>query len=81
MNLYLQEIPASQREPKAIQETPVPGQDPLIARGLQKQQYVGIIGLAIALIAAVGFFSRRVEYAIVFAVILSIVLITFLLLI
>lgn len=81
MNLYLQEIPASQREPKAIQETPAPGQDPLIASGLQKQQYVGIIGLAIALIAAIGFFSRRVEYAIAFAVILSIALIAFLLLI
>ncbi|MEI1374628.1 hypothetical protein PQG02_28960 [Nostoc sp. UHCC 0926] len=79
MNLYLQEIPASQREPKAIQETPAPGNDPLIARGLQKEQYVGIIGLAIALIAAVGFFSRRVEYAIAFAVILSIALIAFLL--
>ncbi|MEH2298023.1 hypothetical protein [Nostoc sp.] len=81
MNLYLQEIPASQREPKAIQETPAPGNDPLIARGLQKEQYIGIIGLAIALITAVGFFSRRVEYAIAFAVILSIALIAFLLLI
>ncbi|MBD2515885.1 hypothetical protein H6G93_12830 [Nostoc sp. FACHB-973] len=75
MNLFLQEIPASERAPKTIQETPAPSQDPLIARGLQKEQYAGIIGLAIAVIAAVGFFSRRVEYAIGFAVFLSAILI------
>ncbi|MEH2193004.1 MAG: hypothetical protein V7K98_10210 [Nostoc sp.] len=75
MNLYLQDIPASELAPKAIQETPAPGKDPLIAHGLQKEQYAGIIGLAIALIAAVGFFSRRVEYAIALAVIISAVVI------
>ncbi|OYD91517.1 hypothetical protein CDG76_26875 [Nostoc sp. 'Peltigera membranacea cyanobiont' 210A] len=75
MNLFLQERPASKRTLKTIQETPAPVQDPLIARGLQKEQYAGIIGLAIALIAAVGFFSRRVEYAIAFAVFLSAILI------
>ncbi len=65
--------------PRAIQETPIPGknQDPLIARGLQKEQYVGIVGLAIALVAAVGFFSRRFEYALVFALALSAILIAF----
>ncbi|MEH1835323.1 MAG: hypothetical protein V7L29_25540 [Nostoc sp.] len=77
MNLFLQELPASELAPKTIQETPVPEKDPLIAHNLQKGQYVGIVGLAIALIAAVGFFSRRVEYAIAFAVILSILLIAF----
>ncbi|WP_445633451.1 DUF3285 domain-containing protein [Nostoc sp. DSM 114161] len=76
MKLLAQELPS----PRAIQETPPPAtKDPLIARNLQKEQYVGIIGLAIALIAAVGFFSRRVEYAIIFAVILSAILIAFLL--
>ncbi|MEH2160550.1 MAG: hypothetical protein V7K38_05780 [Nostoc sp.] len=75
MNLYLQDIPASELAPKAIQETPAPGKDPLIASGLQKEQYAGIIGLAIALIAAVGFFSRRVEYAIALAVLLSAIVI------
>jgi hypothetical protein len=56
----------------------------LIAHGLQKEQYVGIIGLAIpsvssanALIAAVGFFSRRFEYALMFAIALSAILIAF----
>ncbi|MEA5504163.1 hypothetical protein VB735_13775 [Halotia wernerae UHCC 0503] len=83
MSLLLQELPASELAPKIIQESPPPGknQDPLIAHNLQKEQYVGIIGLAIALIAAVGFLSRRVEYAIMFAVILSAVLIAFFLLI
>ncbi|MBC1224658.1 hypothetical protein GNF10_31910 [Nostoc sp. UCD121] len=81
MNLFLQEIPASERAPKTIQETPAPGQDPLIAHGLQKEQYAGIIGLAIALIAAVGFFSRRVEYAIAFALFLSVILIALFLLV
>jgi predicted membrane protein len=38
---------------------------------------VGIFGLAIALIAAVGFLSRRIEYAIIFAMILSAILIAF----
>ncbi|BAY37830.1 hypothetical protein NIES2111_21710 [Nostoc sp. NIES-2111] len=75
MKLLAQELPP----PRAIQETPVPGenQDPLIAKGLQKGQYIGIIGLAIALVAAVGFFSRRFEYAIMFAFFLSAILIAF----
>ena len=75
----VQQLPS----PKVIQEMPSSGsnQDPLIAKGLQKGQYIGIIGLAIALVAAVGFFSRRVEYAIVFAIVLSVILITFFLLI
>ncbi|MEH2083153.1 MAG: hypothetical protein V7K89_25205 [Nostoc sp.] len=75
MKLLLQELPASELAPKAVQETPAPDKDPLIAQGLQKEQYVGIVGIAIALIAAVGFFSRRVEYAIAFALFLSVILI------
>jgi hypothetical protein len=39
MNLFLQEISPSERAPKTIQETPAPNQDPLIAHGLQKEQY------------------------------------------
>lgn len=90
MNLFIQAIPASELSPKTVQETPPPGtaKDPLIAHNLEKGQYVGIIGLAIpsvssanALVAAVGFFSRRVEYAIAFAVFLSAILIGFFLLI
>lgn len=77
MNLLAQELSS----PRTIQETLPPGtnQDPLIAHSLQKEQYVGIMGLAIALVAAVGFFSRRVEYAIIFAIVLSGMIIAFLL--
>ncbi|MDZ8186397.1 MAG: hypothetical protein RMX96_16295 [Nostoc sp. ChiSLP02] len=75
MKSLAQELPSQ----RTIQETPPPGkiQDPLIARSLQKEQYIGIIGIAIALVAAVGFFSRRIEYAIVFAIFLSAILIGF----
>jgi hypothetical protein len=73
MQLLTQELPS----PQGVQETPPPGstQDPLIARGLQKEQYIGIIGVAIALVAAIGFFSRRFEYALMFAIALSAILI------
>ncbi|MDZ8189704.1 MAG: hypothetical protein RMX96_33315 [Nostoc sp. ChiSLP02] len=79
MKFLAQELPS----PRAIQETPVPGknQDPLIAHGLQKEQYIGIAGLAIALVAAVGFFSRRFEYAIIFALFLTTIFIAFFLLV
>ncbi|MBW4614961.1 MAG: hypothetical protein KME21_17140 [Desmonostoc vinosum HA7617-LM4] len=79
-----QERQQSEYSQKIIQETPLPitpQADPLIARGLQKEQYVAIIGLAIALVATVGFFSRRVEYAITLAIALSAILIAFFLLI
>ncbi|MBD2346706.1 hypothetical protein H6G18_21540 [Anabaena subtropica FACHB-260] len=54
-------------------------QDPLIAKGWQREQYIGITILFVALIAVVGFFSRRFEYALIFAFALSLVLIVFLL--
>jgi lipopolysaccharide export LptBFGC system permease protein LptF len=65
---------------KNIQEIPTdktPSQDSLIARGWQKEQYIGITILLICLIAVVGFFSRRFEYALIFALTLSIILIVF----
>jgi flagellar biosynthesis/type III secretory pathway M-ring protein FliF/YscJ len=49
--------------------------DPMIAKQLQKEQYVGIGMLVIALVVVVGFFSRRVEYALIFAAVLSLILI------
>lgn len=77
--IQTEELPRKQSE-RTIRETPSQAptqQDPLIAKGLQKGQYIGIFAFAIALILAVGFFSRRVEYAILFAATLSIVLIVF----
>ncbi|BAY37897.1 hypothetical protein NIES2111_22380 [Nostoc sp. NIES-2111] len=93
MQLFTQELPS----PRRVQETPPPGsiQDTLIARGLQKEQYVGIIGVAIpslrdatrtvssdnAPVATVGFFSCRFEYALMFAIALSAILIAVFLLV
>ncbi|BAZ14097.1 hypothetical protein NIES4071_59370 [Calothrix sp. NIES-4071] len=49
--------------------------DPLIAKGLQTEQYVGVVTLAIAIIAVVGIISRRIEYALIVAFVISIILI------
>ncbi len=80
MTLPNEEFQTPRRSPSTIRETPSPAtvqHDPLIAKGLQKQQYFGIVALAIALVAVIGFFSRRVEYAILFAIVLSVILISF----
>ncbi|MBS9386168.1 MAG: hypothetical protein HEQ24_18870 [Dolichospermum sp. BR01] len=76
MNLFIQKYPEPEISPNRIQENPSSGTDSLIAHGLQKGQYIGIIALVIALITAVGFFSRRVEYAILVALFLSAFLIS-----
>lgn len=82
MILLAQELPAPERL-KTIQETPSQQstQDQLIAKGLQKEQYFGVVAFAVVLIAAVGIISRRVEYAIMFALTLSILLILFFMLV
>ncbi|MBE9197589.1 MULTISPECIES: hypothetical protein [unclassified Nodularia (in: cyanobacteria)] len=67
--------------PSTIQEIPSSDpiqQDSLIAKGWQREQYIGIGILAIALIAAIGYFSRQFAYALLFAFTLSIILIVFL---
>ena len=51
--------------------------DPLINRGLEDWQYIGIIALAIASLIAVRVLSSRAEYTILFALALSLVLIIF----
>jgi hypothetical protein len=48
--------------------------DPLIAKSLQREQYIGITILLIGSVAAIGFFSRRFEEALIFAIVLSLVL-------
>lgn len=78
MKLLAQELPTLGKSPSKIQETSQPittQKDPLIAKGLQKEQYIGVVTLAIAIIAAVGVISRRIEYALVVAFVLSFVLI------
>jgi uncharacterized membrane protein YkgB len=49
-------------------------QDSLIAKTWQKEQYLGISILLIGIIIIIGFFSRRFEYALIFALTLSILL-------
>lgn len=51
--------------------------DPLIASGLHKEQYIGLGVLAILVILAVGLISRKIEHAIAFSLILSLILIVF----
>ncbi|KOP25920.1 hypothetical protein AMR41_11640 [Hapalosiphon sp. MRB220] len=77
MRFITQELPVENNSSNGIREAPPPGQDSLIARGLQKEQYVAISVLAVIVFIAIGIFSRRVEYAILFAVILSAILIAF----
>jgi hypothetical protein len=65
---------------RTIQEVPTtqkPNNETLVAKGWQRQQYIGIAILFFSVIAAVGFFSRRFEYALIFAFFLSLVLILF----
>jgi hypothetical protein len=76
MNLFIQDSFGVESLANTIQENPSSGTDSLIAHGLEKEQYIGMIILVIALIAAIGFFSRRVEYAILVALFLSAFLIT-----
>ncbi|AFZ26221.1 hypothetical protein Cylst_4116 [Cylindrospermum stagnale PCC 7417] len=82
MSLPTEEFPLPKRSPtpRTIQEVPANGavsNDSLIAKGWQREQYVGIAILFAGLIAVIGFFSRRFEYALVFAISLSIILIVF----
>lgn len=60
-----------------IEETPSRPDDSLIAKNLQKEQYIGIAILLVGLITIIGFFSRRFEYALIFALTISMILIVF----
>lgn len=75
MKTQTQEIP----EPKvgALQENPGvdPEKDPLIAQGEENIAYLGILLLAIAIATVVGLLSRRLDYAILFSFIFSVVII------
>ncbi|HLO86308.1 MAG TPA: hypothetical protein VK203_15115 [Nostocaceae cyanobacterium] len=66
------------QKPYLITQETVPTtypQDALIAKNLQREQYIGIAILLLSLIAVIGFFSRRFEYALIFALSLSLLLI------
>jgi hypothetical protein len=55
-------------------------QDSLIAKGWETTDYVGVILLVLSLVVLVGIVSRRIEYAIIFALMLSLLIIVFFLL-
>lgn len=80
MTIQTQELP----EPKvgALQENPVvdqPEKDPLIAQNEENIVYLGVLLLAIGIATAVGLLSRRLDYAIIFSFLVSVVLIAVLL--
>ncbi|MBE9007142.1 hypothetical protein IQ259_19240 [Fortiea sp. LEGE XX443] len=80
MALPIEEFPVPQRSQRTVEQIPTPDpttRDPLIPKVWQREQYIGIFILFISLIAAVGLFSRRFEYALLFALSLSVVLIIF----
>lgn len=53
----------------------IPSKNPLIARHWQQAVYIGSFLLVIILVMTLGLLNRQVEYALMFAFILSIVLI------
>ncbi len=61
-----------------IPPSPAPTDTPLINPGARHIVYIGLFVLAIAITAVVGIISRRVEYALIFAAILSAILIALL---
>jgi len=67
---------------ETIQENPSvnpPEKDPLIAGALEHFIYIGAFVLIIGIITLIGFLSNRLEYALIFALILSFLLIAVLL--
>ena len=67
-------------ETPSYQETPsvaTSQKDPMINQGLQHEQYIGLFAVAVGAIVIIRFLSPRVEYALLFAVALSIILIAF----
>lgn len=80
MTLSTPGLPAPERLIGTIQENPsvdTTQKDPMIERGLEDWQYAGILAIAVGLVALVGVLSRRVEHAIMFAIVLSVILIAF----
>lgn len=79
MSLPTEEFPVLQQL-GTIQQISSPistRKDSLINQGWQREQYIGIAVLLASLIVLVGFFSRRFEYALLFAFALSVILIIF----
>jgi hypothetical protein len=64
--------------PIAQSPTVPPNNTPLVNSGAQNIVYLGFFGLAIALVIVIGILSKKIEYALIFAAILSAILIALL---
>lgn len=74
----ISQVPTDETIP-ANPSVDTPQKDPLIAGGLENFIYVGAFLLIIGVVTLIGFLSNRLEYALIFALTLSFVLIAFLL--
>ena len=71
-------------DPKTLQTQPdkdAINHDPLIAKGWENTAYIGSALLVLIVLAAVGWFSRKLEYVIILALFLSFMAIAFFLLV
>lgn len=64
-------------DPKTLASPPISHNDPSIDHGGQVIVYIGVTLFVLSVVALVGFFSRRVEYALFTALALSLGLVAF----
>jgi hypothetical protein len=70
-------------DPKTLQtqvDKDAVNRDPLIAKGWENTAYIGSALLVLIILAAVGWFSRKLEYVIILALFFSFLAIAFILL-
>lgn len=75
ISVLLADAPIS--DPSPLQTPSNIHSDPLIDKGGQVTIYIGTALFALGIVAVVGFFSRRVEHAIIAALALSLCLVAF----
>jgi hypothetical protein len=65
---------------RSLAQSPLvpPDNPPLVNSGAQDIVYLGFFGLVIALAIVIGILSKKIEYALIFATILSAILIALL---
>lgn len=75
-NALLADAPLT--DPRALSSPITRQPDPLIDQGGQIAIYIGTALIFVAIVAIVGFFSRRIEHALITALVLSLCLVVFL---
>ena len=76
INPYLWVADAPLPDPETLNQQPtdaVTQNDPLIAHGWTSTASIGTIILVLGIAVAVGVFSRRIEYAVITALVLSVI--------